>query len=249
MDYSQLIILTSVGVVAGWLNVMAGGGSLLTVPIMLFMGIPGPVANGTNRIGILMQNIAAVSTFFKKGHSDFKLGFSLAGAACIGAVGGAMIGVNLDGEWFDRLLALTMIVVMLMMLTKNKTQSTGQAQTANPGKLLLGHVLMVGAGFWGGLIQVGVGFILMPILYRVMGFDLVKVNMYKVFIVLIYTVVALIVFASQVEILWITGVALAIGMMTGGWLGARTTISKGETWIRPIFFATLSVFIVVLLWP
>ncbi|MEJ2213422.1 MAG: sulfite exporter TauE/SafE family protein, partial [Gammaproteobacteria bacterium] len=181
MDYVQLIILTSVGVIAGWLNVMAGGGSLLTVPIMLFMGIPGPVANGTNRIGILMQNIAAVSTFFKKGHSDFKLGFSLAGAACIGAVGGAMIGVNLDGEWFDRLLALTMIVVMLMMLTKSKTKSAGHEQTANPGKLLLGHVLMVGAGFWGGLIQVGVGFILMPILYRVMGFDLVKVNMYKVF--------------------------------------------------------------------
>lgn len=249
MDLLQLAILTSVGIVAGWLNVMAGGGSLLTVPIMLFMGIPGPVANGTNRIGILMQNIAAVSTFFKKGYADFKLGFSLALAASSGAVGGAMLGVKLDGVWFDRLLAAVMIVVMLLMLTGKKAKNTSAPSAKQPGNYLLGHVLMVGAGFWGGLIQVGVGFILMPILHRVMGFDLVRVNAHKVFVVLVYTIVALMVFASQIEILWITGVALALGMMVGGWLGAHTTISKGEAWIRPIFFLTLSVFIVILLWP
>lgn len=248
MDILQLLLLTAVGVLAGWLNVMAGGGSLLTVPMMLFMDIPGPVANGTNRIGILMQNIAAVSTFFRKGHSDFRLGFSLAAAATLGAVGGALIGVRLDGEAFDRLLAATMIVVMVMMATK-KQKPAVQTQATGKRNILLGHVLMVGAGFWGGLIQVGVGFILMPILYRVMGFDLVRVNMYKVFVVLVYTLVALAVFASQVQILWITGLALAAGMMVGGWLGAKTTISKGEAWIRPVFFATLSVFIVVLLMP
>ncbi len=240
--------LTIIGVLAGWLNVMAGGGSLLTVPVMLFMGIPGPVANATNRIGILMQNIAAVTTFFKKGHSDFKLGFSLAFAASIGAVGGAMVGVNLDGEWFDRLLALVMLLVMLMMATGKKIATAKSAQNSEPKRLFLGHVLMVGAGFWGGMIQIGVGFILMPILHRVMGFDLVKVNMYKVFVVLVYTIIALIVFASQIEILWVTGIALAIGMMTGGWLGAHTTISKGEDWIRRILFVTLSIFIVKLLW-
>lgn len=248
MDYTQLLILTSVGVIAGWLNVMAGGGSLLTIPVMLFMGIPGPVANGTNRIGILMQNITAVTTFFKKGHSDFKLGFSLAAAASVGAVGGAMIGVHLDGEWFNRLLALVMIAVMLLMATGKKYSSTRPAAKVKPNHFFLGHVLMIGAGFWGGLIQVGVGFILMPILHRVMGFDLVKVNMYKVFVVLIYTIVALLVFASQVEILWVTGIALAAGMMVGGWLGAHTTITKGEVWIRRVLYATLSIFIIKLLW-
>ena len=249
MEISQLLILASVGLVAGWLNVMAGGGSLLTIPVMLFMGIPGPVANGTNRIGILMQNISAVTTFFTKGHSDFKLGFSLAIAASFGAIGGAMIGVKLDGEWFDRLLALTMIVVMLFMATGKKISTNNHENDNQPNQLMLGHVLMIGAGFWGGLIQVGVGFILMPILHRVMGFDLVKVNMYKVFVVLVYTVVALIVFASQIEILWVTGFALAVGMMIGGWMGAHTTVKKGEVWIRRILYSTLTVFIVILLWP
>ena len=73
MDYWQGEILVLVGCVAGFLNVMAGGGSLLTIPVMIFMGVPGPVANGTNRIAILAQNITAATTFFKKGFSDFKL--------------------------------------------------------------------------------------------------------------------------------------------------------------------------------
>ena len=75
MEYWQILLLLVVGIFAGWLNVLAGGGSLLTVPVMIFMDIPAPVANGTNRIAILAQNFTAVVTFFRKGFSDFKLSF------------------------------------------------------------------------------------------------------------------------------------------------------------------------------
>jgi uncharacterized membrane protein YfcA len=245
LDFSQIFILAMVGVVAGWLNVMAGGGSLLTVPVMLFMGVPGPVANGTNRIAILAQNITAVTTFRRRGYSDFKLGMSLAAAASLGAIGGASIGVHLGGEWFDRVLALVMVGVMLLMATghdKVKPTSTD----AKAKNLLAGHVLMVGAGLWGGFIQVGVGFILMPILHRILGLDLVRVNMYKVFVVLVYTIVALIIFASQLELLWWTGLGLAVGNSIGGWLGAHTTISHGETLIRRVLYIALSIFIIKL---
>ncbi|MCB1789191.1 MAG: sulfite exporter TauE/SafE family protein [Gammaproteobacteria bacterium] len=225
---------------------MAGGGSLLTVPVMLFMGIPGPVANGTNRIAILAQNVTAVTAFRRRGYSDFKLGMSLAAAAAVGAIGGASLGVHLDGAWFDRILALVMVGVMLLMATgQDKIKpSGGETQAKN---LLAGHLLMVGAGFWGGFIQIGVGFILMPILHRVLGLDLVRVNMHKVFIVLVYTVVALFVFASQLELLWWTGVGLAVGNSIGGWLGAHTTISHGESLIRRVLYLALSAFIIKLL--
>ncbi|MGB5570914.1 MAG: sulfite exporter TauE/SafE family protein, partial [Sedimenticolaceae bacterium] len=117
MEIWQIIVLALVGIMAGWLNVMAGGGSLLTVPIMLFMGIPAPVANGTNRIAILAQNITAVSTFRNRGFSDFKLSLSLSAAAAAGALAGASVGVHLAGEWFDRILAMVMIAVMILMAT------------------------------------------------------------------------------------------------------------------------------------
>jgi len=246
VEFWQIFVLALVGVLAGWLNVMAGGGSLLTVPVMLFMGIPGPVANGTNRIAILAQNITAVTTFRRRGFSDFRLSFSLSAAAAIGALGGASIGVRLDGVWFDRVLAIIMVAVMILMATgRDKVKPIdGDGRTKN---LLLGHVLMVGAGFWGGFIQIGVGFILMPILHRVLGLDLVRVNMHKVFIVLVYTVVALAVFASQLELLWWTGLALALGNSIGGWLGAHTTISHGETLIRRVLYIALIAFIIKLL--
>jgi len=242
----QIIVLALVGIMAGWLNVMAGGGSLLTVPIMLFMGIPAPVANGTNRIAILAQNITAVATFRKRGFSDFKLSLSLAAAASVGALAGASLGVHLEGEWFNRVLALVMVAVLILMATgHDKIKPIGG--DAEPKNVLLGHVLMVGAGFWGGFIQIGVGFILMPILHRVMGLDLVRVNMHKVFVVLVYTVIALAVFASQLELLWWTGAALAVGNSIGGWLGAHTTVKHGETLIRRVLYLALTAFIIKLL--
>ena len=246
MEIWQIVLLMIVGIFSGWLNVMAGGGSLLTVPLMLFMGIPAPVANGTNRIAILAQNITAVYTFFRKGFSDFKLGLTLSLAASLGSVGGAWFGVHIDGVWFNRLLAVVMIAVMILMATGKEIGKKAD-MVEEPKNLLLGHLLMVGAGFWGGMIQIGVGFILMPILHRVMGFGLVRVNMYKVFVVLSYTIVALIVFASKLELMWWAGLGLAVGNSIGGWYGAHTTIHKGEEWIRRVLYVTLLAFVIKLL--
>lgn len=245
----QYILLTCAGVIAGWLNVMAGGGSMLTVPIMLFMGMPGPVANGTNRIAILAQNISAVATFFHKGFRHFQLGFSLAAASVPGAIAGALVGVRLEGEWFDRVLAIIMIVMMILMMKGHHGTASADQVAHQPTRrqLILGHICMVGAGFWGGFIQIGVGFILMPVLHRVMGFDLVRVNFFKVFVVLIYTVVALLVFAAHTEVFWLAGLALATGNALGGFLGARTTINKGDVLISRVLNTVLVLFILKLL--
>ncbi|MEM1091627.1 MAG: sulfite exporter TauE/SafE family protein [Pseudomonadota bacterium] len=246
----QYGLLSAVGVVAGWMNVMAGGGSLLTIPAMLFMGVSGPVANGTNRIAIAAQNIVASITFFRSGISDLKLSLTLAAAASIGAAGGAAVGTQLDGVWFNRLLALVMVGVMVLMATGSSGAgpATDKARAAiSRQRLWAGHLCMVGAGAWGGFIQIGVGFILMPILHRVLGLDLVRTNAHKVLIVLIYTVIALAVFSSQVELLWAAGLALAVGNAVGGWLGARTSIDRGEGWIKGALYVGLSALVIKLL--
>lgn len=244
----QLALLSAAGVIAGIVNVMAGGGSLLSIPIMLFLGLPGPVANGTNRISIIAQNVVAVRTFFRRGFSDFRLSLSLSAAAIPGAVLGSMAGVRLDGVWFDRLLAAVMLVVLILMqLPSKKRESGGEPLTQK--RLIAGHVLMFGAGCWGGFIQVGVGFLLMPILHRVMGLDLVRTNMHKVSIVLSYSLVAIFVYAATVAIHWQFGLALAVGNALGGYLGARFAVQGGEVWIRRVFTLVLLVFIAKLLLP
>jgi len=244
----QLALLAATGVAAGFLNVMAGGGSLLSVPIMLFLGLPGPVANGTNRISIIAQNIVAVRTFFRRGFSDFRLSLTLTACAIPGAVLGALVGVQLDGEWFDRILALVMLAVLVTMQFGGGKRSEAPKEIT-PRRLLAGHILMFFAGCWGGFIQIGVGFILMPIMHRVMGLDLVRTNMHKVFIALSYNLVALAIFASAVSIHWAFGGALAAGNALGGYLGARFAVHGGEVWIRRVLTAVLLVFIAKLLLP
>ncbi len=238
-------LLFAAGVVSGWINVLAGGGSILSVPVMVFLGLPGPVANGTNRIGIIAQNIFAVLGFFRKGFSDFRLSATLAACASVGAFFGAILGARLDGVWFERVLAIIMLAVVAIMMT-----GAGQKKLKNEGEVknvALGHALMVGAGFWGGFIQIGVGFLLMPILNRVMGFDLVRTNMHKVFIALTFSIVALSVFASQVEIEWVLGLVLAAGFAVGGWLGANAAVAKGEALIKRVFYVALAAMAIKLL--
>jgi len=246
LELWQAGLLVTVGVVGGFMNGMAGGGSLLTVPVMVFMGLPGPVANGTNRIAILAQNITAIATFARRGFQDFRLSLTLSACAIPGAVAGAMVGVRLEGEWFDRALAVIMLGVMLLMHFDRGGRQRTPAGEPSSRQLWHGHLLMVGAGFWGGFIQLGVGFILMPILNRVMGLDLVRTNMHKVFIVGSYSIAALLVFASQVQILWIVGLALALGNAVGGYLGAHFSITRGEGLIRIVLNIVLIAFIIKL---
>lgn len=248
MDPITGLILLGTGLAAGFVNVMAGGGSLLAVPVMIFLGMPGPVANGTNRVAILAQNLSAVTAFRRGGMSDFRLSLTLALAALPGAIAGALAGVHFAGVWFNRVLALIMVCVMVLSSLPRKSR-TPRAETAalSRRRLVAGHLAMVVAGAYGGFIQVGVGFILMPILQHVLGLDLVRVNMHKVFIVGVYTVAALCVYVLQARVVWAPGLCLAAGTSIGGWLGAHTSMKRGEKLIRWILNIVLAVFAIKLL--
>ncbi len=240
------VLLMLSGVAAGFMNVMAGGGSMLTVPVMVFLGLPGPVANGTNRIAIVAQSVTAVTTFFSKGFSDFRLSITLALCAVPGAVLGAMAGVRLEGVWFNRVLAVVLLFVMVMLWRKNGSR---KRSTEAPSKRrnITAHVLMVGVGFYGGFIQIGVGFLLIGVLANVLNLDLVRVNMHKVFIAGSFNFAALLVYALNVPLVWVLGLTLAVGNSIGGWLGAHTSVHRGESAIKWVLNAVLVVFIIKLL--
>lgn len=243
LEIWEIATLVAAGIAGGAINVMAGGGSILTVPVMIFLGVPGPLANGTNRVAILAQNLTAITTFRRQGFSHFKLSLSLAACAVPGAVLGAWFGASLSGETFNKLLSLVMIAVLILMQTGNRKIETD----GEPRRLVLGHLLMAAAGFWGGFIQIGMGFIIMPILNRVMGLDLVTVNVHKVFIVAVYTTAALAVFAFTSEVLWLVGAILAVGNSIGGYLGAKLTIARGEKLIRRVLTVAIIAMVIRLL--
>ena len=235
----ELSLLLITGIATGFLNVMAGGGSMLSVPIMIFLGVPGTIANATNRIAILPQNVSAVWAFYRKGFSNFKLSLSLGLCTIPGTIIGATVASRVANDQFNSLLAVIMVIVLIVMsLPQPKTIEINETPSRN--RMIAGHLLMGLIGFWGGFIHIGVGFLLMPVLNRVMQLDLVTTNAHKVMIVLCYTVIALIVFASQLELIWKYGIALGIGTWIGAWIAANMQVKKG---IGPIKI-TLNIVIV-----
>lgn len=240
----EISLLALLGFVSGILNVIAGGGSLITLPSMIFMGIPESVANGSNRLAILAQNVSAVSAFRKQGFSDFKLSLTLALASVPGAYVGARMGVLIRGELFNQILAGVMLCVIVLMARKPKKPviaKTNSEVALSRGRFVWGHIAMVGVGLYGGFIQAGVGFLLMAVLHKVLRLDLVRVNMHKVFIVGVFTAVAFVVFLSHGKVWWLLGISVAVGNSLGGWVGSHLTVSKGETFIRRVLLIALFV--------
>lgn len=244
----EIAILVVAGFGAGLVNVMAGGGSILTVPIMMFLGMPGPVANGTNRITIVAHNASAMVTYLKHGIPHAKLCLTLTLVAIPPAILGAWLSTKLNNEQFEGLLAIVMVAVLILMQAP-QAKKVGSHED-QPQNLALGHVLMAAAGFWGGVIQIGMGFVVLPIMHRVIGLSLVNTNILKVFIIFTYTLLAVFVFAATSEVLWLVGAIAGIGNIAGGIVGAKLTLSHGETLIRKVLtLAIIGMIIKLLFFP
>jgi uncharacterized membrane protein YfcA len=231
-------LLAVAGIAVGFLNVMAGGGSLISLPILIFLGLEPAVANGTNRVAILVQNVTAVSSFQSRGYSEMRRSLGLALCTAPGAVAGAFAAVVVDPVLFKRILGAVLVAAVILILRKSPSSASNEGDAGRP---VLAHIAMVGVGVWGGFLQAGVGFLIMPILYQLLRLDLIRVNMHKVFIVGIYTIPALLVFALQSKVWWLGGLALAVGNATGAWLATRVTITHGERAVRVVFVAAVIV--------
>ncbi|NCS89404.1 MAG: hypothetical protein AUK34_04805 [Ignavibacteria bacterium CG2_30_36_16] len=241
-ELNSALLLFSVGVISGVINVMAGGGSALTLPVLIFLGLDSALANGTNRIAIVVQNLAAVSSFKKEKYSRFGTSIKLSLLTLPGSIIGAVAAVKMSNELFQKVLAFIMIgIIISMMLPKSKTVYSGEA---NKRISFWTHLSMFFIGFYGGFIQVGVGFLLMAALHYLMKLNLVYVNMHKVFIVFIFTVPALIVFIATGNINWNLGLSLAAGNGLGAWWAAKISVKKGEGVIKIVLF--VAVFIMAL---
>jgi uncharacterized membrane protein YfcA len=241
MEYWKILLVLGTGVIAGFFNTLAGGGSLLTMPVLIFMGLPPAVANGTNRVAIFIQNIFGIAGFRSKGISSFRISTILGISALFGAIIGANIAIDIDGALFNKLLAVIMVLVVVytvLGMGKKKTdkaeEKTGWKRTA------VGVVSFFFIGIYGGFIQAGVGFIIIPTLMTIFGFSLVKTNSVKVFVILLYTAAALLVFIVNDQINWLLGLVLAAGNAAGAWFASRWSVDKGEAFLKPILIVAVT---------
>jgi len=235
-DIFGIIILFVVGAVAAFINVTAGGGSSLTLPVLIFLGLDPSVANGTNRVAILFQNVSSIYSFKREKYYEFKNSLILSALTLPGAIIGAITAVKISDELFEKILGVIMILIIVtMLLPKKKTDKTNNDFKID-WKITLSMIII---GFYGAFMQVGVGFLLMAAFQYLMSLDLIRVNMHKVFVVFVFTIPALIVFILTDNINWYYGLTLSVGYSIGGWWGAKLSVKKGEKFIKLVLIVAI----------
>lgn len=197
---------------------------------MIFMGYDATVANGSNRIAIQVEALTAVATFKQQNHSDFPLSMKLALMTLPGGILGAFYAVKIDDALFTKLLGVVMVLIIFSLMF-SKSEVIEHAKHHKWRNWLAWPVMSL-VGFYGGFVQAGVGFVIMSALLHLYRMDLVKINMHKVFIVMVFTVPAVILFIATGNVDWFAAIALSVGMMVGTWLAVKMAIKKGEKIVR-----------------
>jgi len=220
--------------------------SSITLPLLIFLGLDSAMANGTNRIAIFMQNVTAIVSFKQEKFAQFKLSFKLAILTLPGAIIGAIVAVKINNELFQKILGIVIIGIMVTILFPRLNRKTRieNSESFNPRLL---YPALFGIGFYGGFIQVGVGFIIMAVLLHIMELDLVRVNMHKVFIVFVYTFPAILIFIFTKNVKWSYGLILAAGNAFGAWWSAKISVRKGEGVIRFVLLVAMLIMALKLL--
>jgi uncharacterized protein len=238
MQLWEIILVLFVGFASGFLNTIAGGGSLLSLPLLIFLGLPPTVANATNRVAVFIQNIFSVAGFQSKGVSAYPYSIWIGISAFFGGIIGALLAVDIDGVLFNRILAVIMVAVILYTVLGSKSVKT-QVEKLDFKHQAYGVIAFFFIGIYGGFIQAGVGFLMIPALTIINGFSLVKTNGAKVFVALFFTLSSLIVFIYEDQVNWIWGLILAGGSAGGGWVASRWSVDKGDVWIKRFLVITV----------
>ena len=226
MTLWEAVLLVAGGLAAGVINTMAGGGSALTVPLLVLAGVPGNQANGSNRVGVLTSSAAAAASFRRSGVDGLRNTRSILLPTVVGSLVGSFGISQIADDTFETVFGYLLIPIIILTIFKPKP-----ALGTEPWSPTTTSIVFLLIGLYGGAFQAGVGLVLLAALTRA-GFDLVTANSVKVLINLVVTVIALPVFVIQGNVVWAPALVLAAGFMAGGWFGAKLAVRGGERLVR-----------------
>ena len=241
MDFYLYFLIILAGFFAGFINILAGSGSLLTLPLLIFAGLPANVANGTNRIAILLQNVVGTANFKKQHVLNTKQGIWLSIPTILGSLAGAQIAVTLNEDLMRKTIGGLLIFMFFIILYKPEQWIKGKAGYTESKPGIFQILIFFLIGIYGGFIQAGVGLFLLAGLVLSVGADLIKANALKVMIILLYTPFALVIFMLNNQVDYKLGLILAIGSMIGAFAGTKVAVSWGPKFVRIVLLVVISV--------
>jgi uncharacterized protein len=240
------VALAGAGVVAGFVNTLAGGGSVISVPALLLFGLPADMANASSRVSVLIQSITSSAAFARKGRVDRSAALDVVPLTIVGALAGAYVATLVPNRVFEPLLIGTMILMALAMLLHPEALAPPPGtEPRTVGRRPLMWLALLAAGFYGGLLQAGAGLILLALFAGGLRYDLVRANILKAVVIAGYTLFAVVIFAIHGDISWAPALAFSAGSASGAWIGAHVAITRGQGTIRAIVIVMVLVTCVV----
>ncbi len=232
--YAMLFVA---GLVAGFINTVAGGGSNLTLPALMVLGMPADVANGTNRISVVLQGLVGTAGFAKHKKLDLQDFGPILLVTTVGAVGGALVASYIPNSYLKPLLLGTMIAMALIILIRPEVIAPEPGTPINMVRdTPAGWASLLFAGFYGGFVQAGVGFVLLGALAGTLRYDIVRANALKVITVFLFTLIALGIFIARGQVQWLPGLALAVGSMLGAHISVGFAVSVSNATLKWFLF-------------
>ena len=245
----DVVVLVVAGVAAGFVNTLAGAGSLVTVPALMLTGLPADVANGSNRVCVLAQSLTATAGYDRAGALDRGAVLAIGAPAVLGATAGAWGASRVPEPVLRVVLLVTMVAIGVVLAARPSVLAPPEGTT--PMRIRdrpLTVVALFAAGLYGGFIQAGVGILLLAILGGLLRYDLVRANALKMIITGTFTVFALAVFVLEGKVRWLPAGVLSLGSMVGAQLGVRFAVRRGQTWVRRILLVAVVALCAAVLW-
>lgn len=230
-------LVVGIGVICGVFNVIACCGSFVSLPLLIFCGLPPVAANATNRVGIVLQNVVGVRQYHKHQLLDWRAGRVLIWPMLVGSLLGARIAVSLDQRMMSLSIATAMIILFVVLLWNPARLAKSDSGSLEPSLKM--HVALFAIGIYGGFIQAGGG-VLMLFIFLASGYDMLRSHALKLLLILGYTPFALAVFIIDDQVVWSVGLALAAGNMLGAWLGVKLAIDKGAGFARYVLLLAMA---------
>lgn len=217
----HLVIAFSGAFVCGIINALAGNGSVITLTILTeLLGLPGNIANGTNRVGVFMNTIGAFAGFSGKKEQEYKKYWRYILPVIIGAVFGTILATRVTHDQFMGVFKIMMVIMLIIILVKPERWLIAQAGKSMMPRWLVWPVMLL-IGFYGGFIQMGVGIFYLAVLVLVARLPMLESNKIKAVAVGSFTLVALLIFAYAGQVVWSVGLVMGTAQFLGGWLAAH----------------------------
>jgi uncharacterized membrane protein YfcA len=242
-----IAILILAGFTVGVINTIAGSGTVITYSLFMMLGLPVNFANGTIRLGVIMQTLASTLNFKKHNALDWKKGFKLALPVVIGSIIGAKIAVEINEAVFEKILAGVLLIMLFFIFYRPEHWIKDQVHKIQSKPTIIQLSLFFLIGLYGGFIHIGVGIFMLSVLVLNAGYDLVKANAIKVMIVFLYSPFALAVFMMNDQIHYGIGLIAAIGNIFGGIVGSKLAITRGSNFVRWVLMVVIVFFTAYLL--